>query len=74
MRYLSARYDDYVETYIYRVYTAKMQQNLAEGLGIIQGAKSYIDLIEHKQPDARTGDEIALAVIEAAGLHPKGAE
>lgn len=36
--------------------------------------RSWLDIIDHRSMDTRSGDEIALDVIERAGLHYKGGE
>ena len=36
--------------------------------------RSWLDIIDHRPMDTRSGDEIALDVIERTGLHYKGGE
>ena len=67
LRYLSSRYQDEIEAYAYRVYSADCLFNLNRALGIkIQ--KRYSELLQPVKTDNRTGDEIAADIIKRMGL------
>lgn len=64
-----------IESYIYRVYTAECLRVLTENTAKYAGGSAltikYIDLLENKPKDTRTGAEIAADVIKKCGLEVK---
>ena len=60
-----------MEEEVFRVYMGDVLKAVGEQLGL-KIEKRLIELIKKPEPeDSRTGDEIALAVIKAAGLKVK---
>lgn len=65
MRYVTSKYKLYQDEVAYRVYMADSVFYQAEGKKL---TVRYVDYIHPKPVDNRTGDEIALSVIEKLGL------
>ena len=65
MRYVEARLDEYLRDKTYRIYITRSLQLIPQSKYI---TANYTDLIEPKEEDTRTGDEIALDIINRAGL------
>jgi hypothetical protein len=59
------------ERMAYRAYVTESLRLQGENKYI---QRSWMDIINPKPVDTRTGDEIALQVIKNAGLHYKGGE
>ena len=64
MRYADARFEQFTRDEAYRMYVSRSLQ-LAPQQGYIE--ESYYDILHTKQ-DNRTGDEIALDIIQRAEL------
>ena len=62
-----AEYNRRTEEKVYRSYTADMLMSIAEGMGG-EVRYRYAEIVDITPKDDRTGDEIALDVIERAGL------
>ena len=56
-----------MEEKVYRSYTADLLKTIAESVGATVSCR-YNDLINHQKEEEKTGDEIALEVIQRAGL------
>lgn len=68
VRFVFAKYNQEQEKKAWRIYMAESVRLFGENKYL---TKSYIDLIEEKprnEYEDMTGDEIALAIIEKAGL------
>ena len=65
MRYVEARIDKYNRDETYRIFITESLRLAPQGKYI---TKSYGDMFEKRQIDARSGDEIAMDVITNAGL------
>ena len=71
MRYAHAVERDAVEDLSFRVYVTDTLKLMGENK---YPSQRWYDTLERKPVDNRTGDEIALAVIRAAGLSFKDGE
>ena len=70
--HVMAEAEDYFHEKAYRHYVTEMLKSLAESWGT-PVIMRYLDMIEQKEPEEElTGDEIALGVIERAGLKVRG--
>lgn len=67
MKYAKARHDDYVEEFIYRRYMSDSLNLLPEQSKLID---RYVDILNPPK-ETRSGDEIALDVIQNLGLRIK---
>ena len=67
MRYLSAKCREDDEQFSYRAYIAEALRLQGEGQGR-HLTERWMDIVEPKQADNRTGDEIVLEVMKGAGL------
>lgn len=65
MRYVEARWNDFNRDETYRIYVTTSLK-LAPQSKFLNN--DYWDLVDMKEPDNRTGDEIASDIIERAGL------
>jgi len=61
------KYNEEQKESAYRAYTSDMLMAIAESMGATVEIR-YVDLIEPGQPEDMDGDEIALDIIERAGL------
>lgn len=68
MRYVKARYKQYVDSLTYRIYISDSIYQYTDGKRI---TKRYADTIFHAKEDSRTGDEIAFEVIANLRLKVK---
>ena len=78
-----ARFYQDFEEMAYRVYTTDTLQLIAKNTGMTVGTtsngrvngqslqKRYAELLDHKPPEVRTGEEIAADVIARCGLRVK---
>ena len=66
MRYAEARFDEYQREQAYRSYVTKSLQLIPQNKFI---DTSYSEILNPKPVDTRSGDEIALDVMQKAGLH-----
>ena len=71
MRYLKARLLEKKEQLMYRAYVTDSLQLAPQNKALMQ---RWIDAIKEPTPDNRTGDEVALDVIQRLGLTVKGSE
>ena len=62
-----------MEEKAYKVYITDVVKSIAESFGA-SVTKRYIDLIDSEPEDERTGDEVAMEVIQRLGLKVKGGE
>lgn len=80
MRYVVARYNEKQRDMAYRIYLTDSLKYIAENTArCVEGGQyltaRYIDVINPKPIDNRTGDEIAIDVMKRAGLSfAKGGE
>lgn len=58
------------EERLYRCYTSDMLKAIAESFGVTVDSR-FIDAINNEPEDEQTGDEIALDIIQRAGLRVK---
>lgn len=65
MRYVEARIDDFNREEAYRFYVTKSLQLVPQNKYI---STSYEDVLKPKKIDNRSGDEIAIDIMERAGL------
>lgn len=65
MRYVNAKYDERVQEQAYRIYVTNSLYYMADNKRI---SRTYNEIIHPKPEDKRTGDEIALDVMQRAGL------
>lgn len=72
LRYCFARYKREQEEKVYRVYVTDALKITVENTAKFAGGSyikaRYIDIIEPKKVDTRTGDEIVEDIIQRAGL------
>lgn len=74
MRYVVARYNEKQRDMAYRIYLTDSLKYIAENTARSVSSDGkyltvrYIDIIEPKPQDNRSGDEIAIDVITRAGL------
>jgi hypothetical protein len=61
------KYNEERKESAYRAYTSDMLMAIAESMGATVESR-YVDLIEPGQPEEMDADEIALDIIERAGL------
>lgn len=71
MRYVLAKIAEDEERMTYRAYVTETLRLRGENKYI---SRSWLDIIDPKPVDNRSGDEIALSVVKNAGLHYKGGE
>ena len=71
MRYIRAKCAEDDERYSYRAYVTESLRLRGEGKCIV---KSWMDIIDPPPVDTRSGDEIAINVLQHAGLIHKGGE
>ena len=71
MRYVRARCAEDQERDIYRAYVAEALRLQGEGKYL---TNCWLDIIYPPQVDERSGDEIAISVVQRAGLVHKGGE
>lgn len=68
MKYAKARFEDYNEDFIYKLY-------IADSINLIPDQKKlverFINILHPKIEDNRSGDDIALEVIKDLGLRMK---
>lgn len=72
IEHVVAEHDRMMHEKVYRSYMADLLKVLCESMGGTVSER-YIDLIREEPQDTMTGDEIALKVIERAGLKVKEA-
>ena len=65
MRYVEARFNEYNREEAYRIYVSKSLQLIPQSKHL---KCDYLDLIDPKEVDNRSGDEIAFDIISRAGL------
>lgn len=65
MRYVEARFEEKYRDEAYRIYVTRSLQLAPQGKYI---QINYGDLLKPQKIDNRSGDEIAMSVIEKAGL------
>ena len=65
MRYVEARLSEYDREAAYRIYITKSLQLAPQSKYLVE---TYEDWLNPKKEDTRSGDEIALEVIQKAGL------
>ena len=75
MKYMVARFLKEQEDYAYRVYTTDTLQIIAQNTARLSRdgkgtypSKRWVDLIDQKPVEKRSGDEIAADVINRCGL------
>lgn len=68
MKYAKARYEDYREEFIYKVYMTDSINLIPDQAKLVD---KFIDLLNPKIVDTRSGDEIAMEVIQNLGLRMK---
>lgn len=65
MRYVEARLEDFLRDETYRIYVTQSLQLIPQSKFV---SMTYHDMINGKKEDKRSGDEIALDIIQRAGL------
>lgn len=65
MRYVEARLDDFNREEAYRFYVTRSLQLAPQGGNIVP---TYGEILEPKEVDMRSGDEIAADIMSRAGL------
>ena len=65
MRYVIARYEDETRETACRIYVCRSLQLAPQGKSL---TIDFVDILEPKEMDTRTGDEIAEDIIKRAGL------
>ena len=65
MRYVEARLDEYNREEAYRIYVSNSLQLIPQNkyIGI-----SYLDMLNTKKEDQKTGDDIIMDIMNRAGL------
>lgn len=71
MRYAMARYNQHRRDVVYRIYVTDCLRIVTK-YHIKGDILRYADMISPKQPDTRSGNEIAADIIELAGLEVIG--
>lgn len=71
MRYVRAKCKQDFEEMSYRTYMTEILRLRGENKTL---TKSWLDIIDPKPVDNRSGDEIAVQVLRNTGLTPKGGE
>ena len=70
MRYMVARFLEELDELKYRIYTSDMLRTMAMGMRI-QSVPRYVELLDYKPQETRSGEEIAADVIQRCGLRLK---
>ena len=70
MRYMVSRFLKDVDELRYRVYTSDMLRITAMGMRA-QSVPRYVELLDYKPQETRSGEEIAADVIARCGLKVK---
>lgn len=65
MRYVEARFDEYQREEACRIYVTRSLQLSPQGKYL---QVTYTDMLEPQKIDTRTGDQIVLDTMKAAGL------
>ena len=72
MRYAIARYNQHQRDLAYRIYVTECLRMISENVASCGGgsymAVKYDDVVNQKQVDNRTGEEIAADIINRAGI------
>ena len=65
MRYVEARLDEFDRDEAYRLYVTRSLQLAPQGKNIVP---TYMEVLEPKKVDVRSGDEIVVDIMSRAGL------